>query len=91
MTDALVQRDTGAEREDEQRNDEAPEVELATVAQRVELVGWLRRPVESIQQENLGAGIDDEGMASLAMAELPVRPLATNFVDATRRLPSRAA
>jgi transposase len=59
VTDSLVQRDAGAERKDEQRNDEAPEIELATVAQRVELVGWLRRPVESIQQENLVAGVDE--------------------------------
>ena len=39
VDDAFVDRHSGAEREHQHRDDEAPEIELAAVAERVELVG----------------------------------------------------
>ena len=41
MDDALVDRDARAEREDEQRDDERPEVDLAALAERMSPVGRL--------------------------------------------------
>src|SRR5437868_633408 len=53
VRDALVDRDTGAEREDQQRDDEAPEVKLASIAERMIFVAWLVGAVDPIQQEKL--------------------------------------
>src|SRR5262249_49854552 len=58
VPDALVDRHTGAQRKNEQRDDKAPEVELAGVSQRMVAIGWPLGTAQSIQQQQLVAGID---------------------------------
>ena len=58
MVEALVQGNTGAQHEHLQRDDEAPEVELAAIAERVAFVGGQHRAVNAIEQHALVAGVD---------------------------------
>ena len=59
VEDAFVDRHSGAEREDQHGDDEAPEIELAAVAERMEPVGRpLRLPPTPHQQQLVGR-IDD--------------------------------
>jgi len=59
MDYALIERDAGAERKDQQGNDEAPEIEFATVTKRMRLVRGPGCPAIAIEQQGLVGGIDD--------------------------------
>ena len=91
VDDALVDRDAGAEREHQHRDDEAPEVELAAVAERVVLVGRLacaaRRPHIS---SSWLAESTTLCTPSVSMADEPVIAAATNFDTAMPRFAASA-
>jgi hypothetical protein len=59
VDDALVDRYPGTEREDEDRDDEAPEVEFAAVSEGVIFVGRLARLAAPPHQKQLIGRIDD--------------------------------
>src|SRR6202011_4220457 len=50
---------SGAESEDNERHDEAPEVELTAVTERVVRVRGLRRAPETIEKQQLVPGVDE--------------------------------
>ena len=56
---AFVHRHSGAEREHQHRDHEAPEIELAAVAERMEVVGRPLRRAAAPHQQQLVGGIDD--------------------------------
>jgi hypothetical protein len=59
VDDAFVEGDPGTEREDQKSNDEAPEVELAAMAERMHQVCRLGGTMEAIEQQQAIAGIDE--------------------------------
>src|SRR6185312_1427770 len=59
VKNSLVRRHARAEREDQQRDDEAPEVELSAVAERVLGIGTPAGPMKPIKQEDLVAAVDE--------------------------------
>ncbi|MGY3650117.1 hypothetical protein ACVWW2_005408 [Bradyrhizobium sp. LM4.3] len=59
MQNALIQRDTGAQREDEQRNDEAPEIQLAPIAERMGFIGRTARAPVAVKQQDLVGRVDE--------------------------------
>jgi len=59
VADALVGRDAGADREDQQRHDEGPEVILAPVAERVRIVGGPRRLARAVHEQHLVARVHE--------------------------------
>ena len=65
VRDPLVERHPGPHREDQEGDDEAPEVELATVAQRVRFIRGPSRATKTIEQEDLVARVH-EGVNALA-------------------------
>ena len=58
MHDALVDRYAGADGEDQKRHDEAPEIDLAAMAERVGAVGLGARAAQAVEQQHLVAGVD---------------------------------
>src|SRR5258705_8991627 len=73
VVDALVERDAGAQREHLQRGDEAPEIELAAVAERMAVVGRERGAMYAVEQHPLIAGVDQrmDGLAQHRGASRP--------------------
>src|SRR5712671_4941699 len=73
VVDALVERDAGAQGEHLQRGDEAPEIELAAMAERVAFVGRKRGAMDAVEQHPLVAGIDQrmDGLAQHRGASRP--------------------
>jgi hypothetical protein len=65
VVDALVQGHARSQREDGERDHEAPEVDLAAVPEGVRLVRGAGRTPQAVQQEDLVAGVD-EGVHGLA-------------------------
>ena len=63
--DALVDGHAAADAEDAHGDDEAPEVDLHAVAERVVLVGGPGAPVEAVEEQAAVAGVDD-GVDALA-------------------------
>ena len=59
MIDALVKRHSGTGDEHQQRDDEAPEVELPTVAKGVIEVGGPGGSLQSVQQQELVDRVDE--------------------------------
>src|SRR5213075_2972676 len=57
VVDAFIDRDARAEREDHQRDDEAPEIQLAAMAERVLGVRWALGAMQPVQQQDLVAAI----------------------------------
>jgi hypothetical protein len=53
VIDSLVEGGGGPERENHERDDEAPEIQFATVPKRVGSVGRPRRALHPIQQQEL--------------------------------------
>ncbi|MNI63999.1 hypothetical protein D3C73_1194150 [compost metagenome] len=58
VLDAFVGRDAGAGGEYQQGDDEAPEVQLAAVAERVQGVGGLLGTAQAVQQQHFVEGVD---------------------------------
>src|SRR5690606_5610448 len=58
MDDALVEGDAGTERENQQRDDEAPEIELAPMPERMFLVGRPCGSMQAIEQQSAITRID---------------------------------
>ena len=56
--DAFVEGDPGAECEQQQRDDKAPEVEFATVTERMRRIRRACRLPHAVEQQELVAGID---------------------------------
>ena len=50
LVDAFVNRDACAERKQQNRNDETPEIQLHRVPKRMFLIRWTLRPLQSDQQ-----------------------------------------
>ena len=65
MHDALEKGHPGAQRENQKRHHEAPEVELAAIAQGPDRIGRTLRSVKAVEQQELIAGID-QGMQAFA-------------------------
>lgn len=65
VTDSFVHRHARTEAEDEERDDEAPEIELTSMTERVVRVGRPRRSPETVKEQQLISGVD-EGMHRLA-------------------------
>ena len=57
MDDALVDRDAGTDGEDQDRDDEAPEIDLLPVPERKLFVGRLLRLLQAVEEEYLVAGV----------------------------------
>ena len=58
VLDAFIKGNAGANREHQQRDDEAPEIQFAAVAERMAGVWRLFRLPHAVQQQTLIAGID---------------------------------
>ena len=58
MADALVERKPGAGREHQQRDDEAPEIDLLAVAERKARVGRPGGALHAVEQQRLIAAVD---------------------------------
>jgi hypothetical protein len=56
--DSLIDRGAGGEREHHERGDEAPEIKLAAVAERVRRIRRAPRLHETVEQKQLIASID---------------------------------
>ena len=59
VLDSFVEGRRGAERENHERDDEAPEVQLATVPQWMAGVGRPSRALHPIEQQQLVGGVDE--------------------------------
>ena len=91
VEDALVDRHAAADAEDADRHDQAPEVELLAVAERVRALGGralLLMPSKSRAPLPVSTS---EWMPSEIIAELPVMAAAMNLMMAIARLPMIAA
>src|SRR5712692_1365231 len=75
----------------DREDDEAPEIQLFAVTERMEVVGWFPASFPSQPEQGTVAGVDEQWMPSDAMAVLPVNAEATNFMAATPRLAAIAA
>src|SRR4051812_20192093 len=71
--DALVERGAGAEREHQKRNDEAPEIKFAAIAEWVRGIGRTARLQQAVKQQELIARIDT-GMERFAEHRRRPRP-----------------
>ena len=86
MQDALVDRDAAADAEDQHGDDQAPEVELLAVAERMALVGRPLRQAHADEQEQPSPVSTSEWMPSESIAELPVAAAPANFITAMATL-----
>ncbi len=85
----VVDRGVHDRREEQQRDDEAPEVELAPIGDGMIGVGAVAGTVYAVEQQ-LVAGFDEGMHGLLSIAELPVHSAAASLVAVTSRLPASA-
>jgi hypothetical protein len=79
VLDALVRRNAGASGEHQQGDDEAPEVQLAAIAEWMHRVRRLAGTAQAVQQQEFIQVSTSECTPSLSMAELPEMPAAMNW------------
>jgi len=91
VSDSFVKRKPSAEGKQKNRHDEAPEVELLTVAEGVQLVRRLRASANTEEDENRVAVSTTEWIPSESIAALPVITEATNLAAAMMRFDAMAA
>ena len=90
LVDALVDRDTRAERKQQDRDDKAPKIQLGGVAKRVSGVG---RALDRLIPISSNPWLDvstSEWIASDSMADDPLHPAAANLATAMPRLQASA-
>src|SRR5262249_14484878 len=59
VDDPLIHGHTRCHSEDQQRDDEAPEIEFATMPERMLKIGMPSGPTHPVEKQNLVAGIDE--------------------------------
>ena len=91
MHDALIEGDARAERENQQRDDEAPEIEFPAVAEWVGKVRRPRRAVQAVEQQQPIARVDHRMHAFRQHCRAAVNQAAANLVMAMSVLPASAA
>jgi hypothetical protein len=78
---AFIERDTGPQRKDQDRDDEAPEIEFAAIAERVQRIGGLGR-ARPCSSSNWLVESTRLWTPSVSMAEEPVSAAAPNLATA---------
>jgi hypothetical protein len=91
MHNSFVNRHTGAQRENEQRDNKTPEIELATVAEWVRDVGLSACTMKAIKKEDLVAGIDERmnGFAQHCRTASPKRRC--RFRQCDQKIPNKCS